>query len=139
MLLRLPPGTNAARVVARAEGVTAGAATDYGGLPPNAIRLNFAAPASDSEIEPGIERLAASYALPAEPRARLLENQSSIDDYCVTPTVGYALEAVQIAGERPAKHVSVADSFAVLNLGGRMANGIEDQGERPHARGAGEP
>jgi 2-aminoadipate transaminase len=67
VLLRLPPGTNAARVLERADGVSAGAATDYGGLPPNAIRLNYAAPASAAEIEPGIERLAASYALPLEP------------------------------------------------------------------------
>ena len=66
VLLRLPPGTNAMRVIELAEGVTAGAATDYGGLPPNAIRLNFAAPATVAEIETGIERLAASYALPPE-------------------------------------------------------------------------
>jgi DNA-binding transcriptional MocR family regulator len=62
VLLRLPPGTNAAEVLERAEGVTAGAATPYGGLPPNAIRLNFGAPATVEEIEAGIERLALAYA-----------------------------------------------------------------------------
>lgn len=54
-------------MLARADGVSAGAATDYGGLPPNAIRLNYAAPTSLAEIERGIERLAAAFALPPEP------------------------------------------------------------------------
>ncbi len=62
-LLRLPPGTDAKAVVDRAEGVTALAGADFGGLP-HTIRLNFAATPPE-EIEPGIERLAA--ALDAEP------------------------------------------------------------------------
>jgi DNA-binding transcriptional MocR family regulator len=62
ILLRLPPGTNAAGVLAGAQGVHAGAATGHGSLPPNAIRLNFGAPGSVEEIEPGIERLALAYA-----------------------------------------------------------------------------
>jgi 2-aminoadipate transaminase len=58
LLLRLPPGTDAKEVVARAKGVTALAGSDFGGFP-HTIRLNFAEPALD-EIEPGVERLAAA-------------------------------------------------------------------------------
>jgi DNA-binding transcriptional MocR family regulator len=60
VVLSLPPGTNAKDVVDAAEGVTAMAGADFGGLP-NAIRLNFAGPASIDQIEPGIERLRAAW------------------------------------------------------------------------------
>jgi 2-aminoadipate transaminase len=56
--LRLPPGTVAAEAITAAEGVSADAGSDVGG-PPNALRLNFGAPALE-QIEPGIERVAAA-------------------------------------------------------------------------------
>jgi 2-aminoadipate transaminase len=64
--LTLPPGQNAKFVVDVAEGVTARAGEDFGGLP-NAIRLNFAGPASVEEIEPGIARLRAAWDPNADP------------------------------------------------------------------------
>jgi DNA-binding transcriptional MocR family regulator len=68
LMLTLPPGTNAKFVVDAAEGVTARAGEDFGGLP-NAIRLNFAGPASIDEIEPAIERLRAAWDPTADPYA----------------------------------------------------------------------
>ncbi len=59
ILLRLPPGTNAASVLERAEGVSADAGADLSALP-NSLRLNFAGVAPE-QIEPGIERLAAAF------------------------------------------------------------------------------
>jgi len=65
LLLTLPPGTDAAAALERAEGVAALSGPAFGGMP-NTVRLNFAGCALE-EIEPGIERLAAalSPALPA--------------------------------------------------------------------------
>jgi 2-aminoadipate transaminase len=62
LFLRLPVGTYAKGVVERADGVTALAAEPGLGLP-NTLRLNYAEPAL-SEIEPGIERLAAAFNAP---------------------------------------------------------------------------
>jgi DNA-binding transcriptional MocR family regulator len=56
--LELPPGTNAAEVLERAQGVTAVVGTDFGGLP-NTLRLAYSYVSTD-EIETGIERLAAA-------------------------------------------------------------------------------
>ncbi len=64
--LSLPAGQNAKFVVDAAEGVTASAGEDFGGLP-NAIRLNFAAPGSIDEIGPAIERLRAAWDPNADP------------------------------------------------------------------------
>ncbi len=61
LLLKLPPGTDAKEVIERSDGVTAAAGADFMGLP-NSIRLNFAGVRLD-EIEPGIARLAAGWAL----------------------------------------------------------------------------
>jgi 2-aminoadipate transaminase len=66
IMLTLPPGTNAKLVVDAADGVAARAGEDFGGIP-NAIRLNFAGPASLDEIEPGIERLRAGWDAAADP------------------------------------------------------------------------
>jgi 2-aminoadipate transaminase len=54
--LELPEGTNAANVLARAEGVTAVLGTDFGGAP-NTLRLAFSFVSPD-EIEDGVARLA---------------------------------------------------------------------------------
>ena len=59
-------------MIERADGVSAGAATDYGGLPPNAIRLNYAAPGSVAEIEPGDRAARRRLRAPARARARRL-------------------------------------------------------------------
>ncbi|HEY4347080.1 MAG TPA: PLP-dependent aminotransferase family protein [Gaiellaceae bacterium] len=58
ILLSLTPGVNAKALIEQAEGVTALAGEDFGGLP-QTIRLNFAM-ATPEEIELGIERLAAA-------------------------------------------------------------------------------
>ena len=54
--LELAEGTNAAEVLARAEGVTAVLGTDFGGAP-NTIRLAYSY-VSPEEIDAGVERLA---------------------------------------------------------------------------------
>ena len=56
--LELPEGTNAAEVLARAEGVTAVLGTYFGGAP-NTLRLAYSFVSPD-EIEVGIERLASA-------------------------------------------------------------------------------
>jgi DNA-binding transcriptional MocR family regulator len=63
VMLALPPGIYAKEALERAEGVTALAGDDFYGRP-NTIRLNFAGCGRD-EIEPGIERLGAAFALAA--------------------------------------------------------------------------
>ncbi len=54
--LELPEGTDAAEVLARAEGVTAVLGTDFGGAP-NTLRLAYSYVSPD-EIDAGVERLA---------------------------------------------------------------------------------
>jgi DNA-binding transcriptional MocR family regulator len=56
--LELPEGTDAAEVMARAEGVTAVLGTDFGGAP-NTLRLAFSF-VSPEEIDTGVARLAAA-------------------------------------------------------------------------------
>ncbi len=56
--LELPAGTDAAGVLARAEGVTAVVGTDFGG-DDNTIRLAYSY-VSPEEIDLGIQRLAAA-------------------------------------------------------------------------------
>jgi 2-aminoadipate transaminase len=62
VLVELPPGTDAGRLLERAEGVTALPGTGLGGSPSH-IRLNYGA-SSPEEIELGIERLGAALAAP---------------------------------------------------------------------------
>jgi DNA-binding transcriptional MocR family regulator len=56
--VELTPGIDGRAVIARAEGVTARAGTDFG-TTANLLRLSYSAAAPD-EISAGIERLAAA-------------------------------------------------------------------------------